>query len=41
MRRNFAAVLKDAKINIKDEYSRLYAIFYDKYLTDNGSNFSI
>ena len=40
MRRNFATILKEAKVNIQDEYGRLYAIFYDKYLYDNGNNFS-
>lgn len=40
MRRSFATILKEAKVNIQDEYGRLYAIFYDKYLYDNGNNFS-
>ena len=40
MRRNFATILKEAKVNIQDEYARLYAIFYDKYLYENGNNFS-
>ena len=40
MRRSFATILKEAKVNIQDEYDRLYAIFCDKYLYDNGNNFS-
>ena len=40
MRRNFATILKEAKVNIQDEYARLYSIFYDKYLFENGNNFS-
>ena len=40
MRRSFATILKEAKVNIQDEYGRLYAIFYDKYLYENGNNFS-
>lgn len=30
-RRNFAQVLKDAKVDIKREYYRLYAMFYNRY----------
>ena len=40
MRRSFATILKEAKVNIQDEYDRLYTIFCDKYLYDNGNNFS-
>lgn len=30
MRRNFASILKEAKVNIQDEYDRLFAFFYCK-----------
>lgn len=37
MRRNFAQVLKSAKIDIKREYSRLYSLFYDEDDRDGNS----
>lgn len=30
MRRNFAQILKDAKIDIKVEYQKLYGMLYDR-----------
>ena len=30
MRRNFAQILKDAKIDIKTEYQKLYGMLYDR-----------
>ena len=37
MRRNFAQVLKAGKIDLKKEYSKLYALFYGKDNRDNKS----
>ena len=37
MRRNFAQILKSAKIDIKKEYSKLYSLFYDKDDRDGKS----
>lgn len=37
MRRNFAQVLKEGKIDIKNEYSKLYNIFYGKDGRDDRS----
>lgn len=30
MRRNFAQILKDAKIDVKVEYQKLYGMLYDR-----------
>ena len=30
MRRNFAQILKEAKIDIKSEYQKLYGMLYDR-----------
>lgn len=37
MRRNFAQVLKSGKIDLKNEYSKLYGLFYDKDGRDSKS----
>lgn len=37
MRRNFAQVLKEGKINLKNEYSKFYKIFYGKDNRDDRS----
>lgn len=37
IRRNFAQVLKEGKIDIKNEYSQLYNIFYGKDGKDERS----
>lgn len=37
MRRNFAQILKEGKIDIKNEYSKLYNIFYGKDERDDRS----
>jgi len=37
MRRNFAQVLRAGKIDIQNEYSKLYAAFYGKVSSDGKS----
>ena len=37
MRRNFAQVLKEGKIDLKNEYSKFYKIFYGKDSRDDRS----
>lgn len=37
MRRNFAQVLREGKIDIKNEYSKIYDLFYTKDLRDGKS----
>ena len=38
MRRNFAQILKDAKIDIKTEYQKLYGMLYDRTIQVSNSN---
>lgn len=38
MRRNFAQILKDAKIDIKAEYQKLYGMLYDRSLQVSNTN---
>ena len=38
MRRNFAQILKDAKIDIKAEYQKLYGMLYDRTIQVSNSN---
>ena len=38
MRRNFAQILKDAKIDIKAEYHKLYGMLYDRTIQASNSN---
>ena len=38
MRRNFAQILKDAKIDIKVEYQKLYGMLYDRSIQVSNTN---
>ena len=38
MRRNFAQILKDAKIDIKAEYQKLYGMLYDRSIQVSNTN---
>lgn len=38
MRRNFAQILKDAKIDIKLEYQKLYGLLYDRSIQVSNAN---
>ena len=38
MRRNFAQILKDARIDIKKEYQKLYGMLYDRTIQVSNSN---
>lgn len=38
MRRNFAQILKDAKIDIKAEYQKLYGMLYDRSIQISNTN---
>jgi len=38
MRRNFAQILKDAKIDIKAEYQKLYGMLYDRSIPVSNTN---
>ena len=38
MRRNFAQILKDAKIDIKSEYQKLYGLLYDRSIPISNTN---
>ena len=38
MRRNFAQILKDAKIDIKSEYQKLYGLLYDRSIQVSNTN---
>lgn len=38
MRRNFAQILKDAKIDIKVEYQKLYGMLYDRSIQVSNAN---
>ena len=38
MRRNFAQILKDAKIDIKAEYQKLYGLLYDRSIQVSNAN---
>lgn len=38
MRRNFAQILKDAKIDIKSEYQKLYSLLYDRSIQVSNVN---
>ena len=38
MRRTFAQILKDAKINIKSEYQKLYGMLYDRSIQISNTN---
>lgn len=38
MRQNFAQILKDAKIDIKVEYQKLYGMLYDRSIPVSNTN---
>ena len=38
MRRNFAQILKDAQIDIKMEYQKLYGMLYDRSIQISNMN---